>query len=80
MCDTLIHENQSSCTSWALMLATQICFTAARPQSIVLISLNLLAIMQGEACATSLQLNGILFFYSVTIVVPLWLDTGFVCL
>ena len=73
-----VHENQPSRTSWALVLTTQVCFAAAGSQSPVLVGLDLLAVMQGEACAPSLKLNSIFFLYSVTVVEPFRLDTALV--
>jgi len=62
------------------MLPSQVCFAAARTQSIVLASLHIFPIMQGKACATFLELNGILVFDLVAIVIAIWLDAALICL
>jgi len=62
------------------MLPSQVCFAAARTQSIILASLHIFPIMQGKACATFLELNGILVFNFVAIVVAIWLDAALICL
>lgn len=60
------------------MLPSQVCFATARTQSIVLASLHIFPIMQGKACATFLQLNGILVFDLVAVVIAIWLDTALI--
>jgi len=75
-----VHEDQASCTSWSLMLPSQVCFAAARTQSIIFASLHIFPVMQGKACATLLELNGILVFDLVAVVIAIWLDTAFICL
>ncbi len=62
------------------MLPSQVCFAAARTQSIIFASLHILPIMQGKASATFLELNGILLFDLVAVVIAIWLDAAFICL
>ena len=60
------------------MLPAQICLAASRAQSPVLAGLHILAVMQGKASASLLELDGVLVLDWLAIVVPVWLDTALV--